>query len=144
MKRYTLALSIILAFSLNIKAQSGPYIKFDKLVHDFGQIMQDDKAIHEFTFTNTGDAPLMISMARSSCGCTVPTYSKEPILPGASGSIKVRYDSHRVGPINKQVVVESNSSTGTVYLKITGQVNKRPTEVMPLQNFDEGGTPFAQ
>jgi hypothetical protein len=144
MKRYTLALSIILAFSLNIKAQSGPYIKFDKLVHDFGQIMQDDKAIHEFTFTNTGDAPLMISMARSSCGCTVPTYSKEPILPGASGSIKVRYDSHRVGPINKQVVVESNSSTGTVYLKITGQVNTRPTEVMPLQNFDEGGTPFAQ
>ncbi|MBN2730227.1 MAG: DUF1573 domain-containing protein [Bacteroidales bacterium] len=144
MKRYTLALLIILAFSLNIKAQSGSYIKFDKLVHDFGQIMQDDKAIHEFTFTNTGDAPLMISMARSSCGCTVPTYSKEPILPGASGSIKVKYDSHRVGPINKQVVVESNSSTGTVYLKITGQVNTRPTEVMPLQNFDEGGTPFAQ
>lgn len=144
MKRYIITFTVVILFALTVKSQSGPYIKFDKLVHDFGNILQDDKAIYDFKFTNTGDAPLIISMARSSCGCTVPNWPKQPILPGESSTIRVKYDSHRIGPINKQIVIESNSSTGTVYLKITGNVSKRPSEIMPIQNFDDSGTPFAQ
>ncbi|PLW93453.1 MAG: hypothetical protein C0592_06095 [Marinilabiliales bacterium] len=144
MKRYILAFAVMVGLSLAVQAQKGPYLKFEKLVHDFGELLQDDKAVYEFKFTNTGDAPLIISLARSSCGCTVPSWPRQPILPGESSTIKVKYDSHRIGPINKQVVVESNSSTGTVYLKITGKISKRPSEVMPIQNFDDSGTPFAQ
>ena len=141
MKRYILAFAVMVGLSLAVQAQKGPYLKFEKLVHDFGELLQ---AVYEFKFTNTGDAPLIISLARSSCGCTVPSWPRQPILPGESSTIKVKYDSHRIGPINKQVVVESNSSTGTVYLKITGKISKRPSEVMPIQNFDDSGTPFAQ
>lgn len=145
MKKILIVLIASISFSLTINAQdTGPYLKFDKLVHNFGEIFQDDKAEVDFTFTNTGNTPLLLSTVRSTCGCTVPTWSKKPILPKQKGSIKVRYDSHRVGPINKQVIVESNSATGTTYLKITGKISKRPTEVMPFQNLDGSGVPFAK
>ena len=71
-------------------------ISFQKDVHDFGKLKQHGNASTEFTFTNTGNAPLIISNAKGSCGCTVPTWPREPIAPGATASIKVKYDSKRV------------------------------------------------
>lgn len=142
--KFTGLFFVIFFMSVLSFAQSGAVIKFEKLVHDFGNVTQGDKTEVEFVFTNTGDAPLLLSNVRSSCGCTVPTWPKEPVMPGKSGSIRVRYDSNRTGPINKQVTVESNASNGVIYLKITGNISKKPDEIMPFSNFDGGGVPIAQ
>ena len=75
-----------------------------------------------FEFTNTGEAPLIISKVKSSCGCTVPSWSKEAILPGATGEIKVKYDTKRVMPIRKTITVTSNAERPTIALKIKGNV----------------------
>ncbi len=137
--------ALILVFSVfQANAQTGAHIKFEKLVHDFGQLTQGDPASIEFKFSNTGDAPLLLSNVRSSCGCTIPTWPHEEIAPGKSGSITVKYDSNRVGPINKTVTVESNAVNNSVVLKISGEVKKKPEEVMPFQNFDNNGSPFVQ
>ncbi len=141
MKRIAFFAVLVLSGFISM-AQSGPAIQFEKLVHDFGNITQGDNAEVEFVFTNTGDAPLLLSNAKSTCGCTVPTFSREPILPGQKGKINVRYDSNRIGQINKQITVESNA--GTVYLKITGNISKKPEEIMPFSNFDNNGVPVAQ
>jgi hypothetical protein len=128
---------------LAVGQTNGAYIKFNKTVHDFGELTQGDKAEVEFVFTNTGDAPLLLSNVRSTCGCTVPTWPREPVMPNTTASIKVKYDSNRIGGINKQVTVESNATNGAVYLKVTGNISKKPEEIMPFQNFDNG-TPIAQ
>ncbi len=128
---------------LAVAQTNGAYIKFNKTVHDFGELTQGDKAEVEFVFTNTGDAPLLLSNVRSTCGCTVPTWPHDPIMPGATASIKVKYDSNRIGGINKQITVESNATNGAINLKITGNISKKPEEIMPFQNYDNG-TPIAQ
>lgn len=75
-----------------------------------------------FEFTNTGNAPLVITKINSSCGCTVPEWPKEPIAPGKTGKIQVKYDTTRVGPIRKTITVLSNSDTPTKVLKIKGTI----------------------
>lgn len=142
MKRFCILLTMMFFGFIGLQAQ-GPFIKFDKLVHDFGNLVQGDKAECEFVFTNTGDAPLLLSNVRSTCGCTVPSWTKEPIMPGQKGTIKIKYDSNRVGPINKQITVESNGTNGQVFLKIVGNIDKKPTEIMPIQDTDPDGMPFA-
>lgn len=144
MKMIRLFFVLMMVSGLSANAQSSATIKFDKLVHDFGQITAGEPAEVNFNFTNTGDAPLLLSNVRSTCGCTVPTWPREPILPGKTGVIKVKYDSNRVGAINKQVTVESNASNGLIYLKISGNINKKPEEIMPFQNYDNNATPFVQ
>ena len=76
----------------------------------------------EIEFTNTGNAPLVITKINSSCGCTVPEWPKEPIAPGKTGKIQVKYDTTRVGPIRKTITVLSNSDTPTKVLKIKGTI----------------------
>ncbi|MFT6677827.1 MAG: hypothetical protein ACJAZG_000491, partial [Granulosicoccus sp.] len=77
----------------------------------------------EFLITNDGNEPLIISNAKGSCGCTVPEWSKEPILPGESSIMKVKYDTKRVGPINKSVTVNTNAvNSPTKVLRIKGKV----------------------
>ena len=105
-----------------VQAQEGPIITFEEEVYDFGKINQHDDAVHVFNYTNTGDEPLIISSAKGSCSCTVPKWSREPLAPGESGSITVKYDSKRVGPINKSVTLTSNSAVPTKVLRIKGQV----------------------
>jgi len=144
MKNVCIFLLMSLLAAYTATAQNGATIKFDKLVHDFGELIQGDRSEVDFTFTNTGDAPLLLSNVRSTCGCTVPTWPHDPILPGKTAAIKVKYDSNRIGPINKQITVESNATNGPVYLKITGNIKKKPEEVMPIQNYDNNGTPFVQ
>jgi len=87
-----------------------PAMTFKETEFDFGDIKADKKVSHTFTFTNTGEAPLVIQSATATCGCTVPEWPKEPIAPGKTGSIKVEYDpSGRSGQQSKQITIMANT-----------------------------------
>ena len=104
-------------------------ISFENETHDFGTIPYNGNGTYEFKFTNTGKEPLVISNAKGSCGCTVPSWPKEPILKGHSGVINVHYDTKRPGPFTKTVTVSSNGKTGEKVLTIKGNVEtKEQTE----------------
>lgn len=97
-------------------------ITFEEEVIDYGTIEQGADGVREFKFKNTGKEPLVISNARGSCGCTVPTWPKEPIKPGESSVIKVKYDTKRLGAINKSVTITSNAKTATKVVRIKGKI----------------------
>ena len=97
-------------------------ITFDSEVIDYGTIEQGADGVREFKFTNNGKEPLIISNARGSCGCTVPTWPKNPIKPGESSVIKVKYDTKRLGAINKSVTITSNAETATKVIRIKGKI----------------------
>jgi hypothetical protein len=101
-------------------------ITFEKVEHDYGEVIKGGNGETSFTYKNTGKAPLVLSNVRSSCGCTVPSWSREPLMPGQSASIKVKYNTANVGPINKSITVESNATTNRVVLKIKGKVIAAP------------------
>ncbi len=90
--------------------------------HDFGIITKDQPVSHVFKFTNTGDEPLVIVDAKGSCGCTVPSYTKTPILPGQSGDIKVTFNAAKPGSFTKTVTVTANTSEEQVKLYVKGEV----------------------
>ncbi len=115
-------------------AQSGkfPKITFEEEQFDFGTIDQGTNVEHVFKFTNTGDAPLMIVDAKSSCGCTVPTYTKEPIAPGDGGELLVKFNGSGQNQVSKTVTITSNTEAGTETLTIKAFVNpKNPTSKAP-------------
>lgn len=116
-------------------------IKLDKNTHDYGNIKQGDNGECEFKFTNNGKEPLVITNCIGSCGCTVPQCPKEPILPGKSGVIKVKYDTQRVGGIYKTVTVNSNAKGGVQTLTIKGNVEAKPVEETFPQNPTPQGAP---
>jgi hypothetical protein len=125
MKTYhTLIISIILFIGSNLVAlaqttDNKPVIKFTKNTHDFGDIYQGDVSTHTFTFTNIGNAPLILANVQTTCGCTAPEWTKDPILPGAEGSIKVVYNSSgKMGKQNKIITVYSNASNSEERLSI--------------------------
>lgn len=97
-------------------------IEFKTTVIDYGTIEKGSNGVRTFEFTNTGNAPLVISNVKSTCGCTVPKKPKDPIMPGETGEIEVKYDTKRVNPIRKTITVYSNAETPTVALKIKGLV----------------------
>ena len=97
-------------------------IEFETETIDYGKIEQNSEGIRTFNFTNTGNAPLLISKVKTSCGCTVPSYSKAPILPGEPGEIKIKYNTKRPGVFSKSITVLSNAQTGNKILKIKGEV----------------------
>jgi hypothetical protein len=97
-------------------------IEFKSDVIDYGTIEKGSDGVRIFEFTNTGNAPLIISNVKSTCGCTVPKKPDGPILPGETGKIEVKYDTNRVNPIRKTITVTSNADTPTVALKIKGLV----------------------
>ena len=102
----------------------GPVMTFESLDVDYGEIEQGSDPLRIVEFTNTGTAPLIISNARGSCGCTVPTWPKEPIMPGETSEIEIRYDTKRVGPISKTVTISTNEAEGKHILRVKGQINK--------------------
>jgi hypothetical protein len=112
------------------KKEKAPEILFEKLVHDYGTIPEGDPGECEFVFKNTGKEPLVLSNAYSSCGCTVPSWPKDPIMPGKSSSIKVKYNTARAGGINKTVTVISNAEENPkVELRIIGTVKAKEVSV---------------
>jgi len=112
------AVIALVSFATNAQAK----IQFKTETIDYGQIAKGSDGVRVFEFTNTGDAPLIISDVKSSCGCTVPEKPKDPVAPGASSVIKVKYDTNRVGKIRKTVTVYSNASEPIKALKINGEV----------------------
>jgi len=110
---------------------NAPIATFDKMVHNYGTIEQHGDGHCEFTFTNDGKEPLILSNVRSSCGCTVPTWPRQPILPGQSEVIKVKYDTKRVGTINKSISVYSNGKVSPIVLKIKGKIIAKSASQMP-------------
>ena len=128
MKKIILIATIL--FNTMVFAQDGPKIEFkdkDNTI-DYGKVTkEEDNGVRVFEFTNTGDAPLIITNVKSTCGCTVPTKPKEPIMPGKTGKIEVKYNMNP-GPIRKTVTVQSNAVNypdGVVPLKIKGNVVKK-------------------
>ena len=111
----------LLAFSVQAQEKVAK-IEFKEDTIDYGTIEKGSDGVRVFEFTNPGDAPLIISKVSSSCGCTIPKKPEEPILPGETGEIQVKYDTKRVGPIRKAITVLSNADTPTVILKIKGEV----------------------
>ena len=89
---------------------------------DYGKIAQNADGMRVFKFTNTGDAPIVITDAKGSCGCTVPTYSKNVIQPGETGEINVKYATNRIGAFTKTVTLTSNASETSKVLRIKGEV----------------------
>lgn len=100
-------------------------IKFDTEEIDYGTVEQGADGVRVFKFTNVGNAPLVISNATSTCGCTVPSFSREPIAPGAKGEIQVKYNTNNIGAIRKTITVTSNAETPTVALRIKGTVQPK-------------------
>jgi hypothetical protein len=121
---------------------NAPEIEFDKLVHDYGDLEQHGDGKCEFKFTNKGKEPLILSNVRSSCGCTVPEWPRQPILPGQSETIKVKYDTKRVGTINKTIHVYSNAKTSPVTLRIKGTVHAAAASNLPEKKVDRETAPI--
>ncbi len=121
MKKFIALFVAIVAFSFVGTAQG--VITFKKVSHDFGKVKEGEKATYTFEFTNTGDAPVVISNAQPSCGCTTPAWSKDPIQPGKTGFVTASYDSNgRPGKFNKNVTVTSNATVGSISLSFNGEV----------------------
>lgn len=122
MKKIVLLLFVGL-MALSVQAQEKKAkIQFKTETVDYGQIEKGSDGVRIFEFTNTGEAPLIISKVSSSCGCTIPKKPEAPIMPGNTGEIQVKYDTNRVGPIRKAITVISNAETPTKVLKIKGEV----------------------
>ncbi len=117
-----LLMALPFAFVAAQNVASGPVISFEKLSHDFGAVKQGTPVSFDFVFTNTGKQPLLLSEPRSSCGCTVPTYPKEPIMPGQKKSVKITFDAEKVGEFSKQVNILSNAENSPVVLVVKGRV----------------------
>ncbi|MBL7918797.1 MAG: DUF1573 domain-containing protein [Bacteroidia bacterium] len=142
MKKLFSILAMLFGLSLGLNAQestipnpdpNAPDIKFENETLDYGVIEYDANGIREFKFTNTGKTPLTITSVTGECGCTAttidgkPGWPQEPILPGKSGVIKVKYDTKREGRFEKNVTVASNAKFATKKIRIKGEIKAKPT-----------------
>ena len=135
MKQTLVILAMVLMASFRLAAQatpteatpatptSGAILKLESETVDYGTIDQGSEPLRLAKFTNAGTEPLIISGAKGSCGCTVPNWPKDPIMPGESSQIEIRYDTKRVGGINKTVTVSSNDPAGPHVIKVVGTIN---------------------
>ena len=155
MKKFVFLAAILLISAVTFAQKAE--ITFEKRTHDFGQIKEaDGKATYEFVFTNTGKSPLVVNSVQASCGCTTPTWTRQPIEPGKSGSITVVYNPMgRPGVFTKTVNVSSNATEERITLLIKGDVIpvssspvnpfpvamddlKLKTKVVQMNNVDKG------
>jgi hypothetical protein len=141
MKKIFYSLFLLFGFTIAAMAQesvipnpdpNAPDMKFESEVIDYGTIDYDANGVREFKFTNIGKAPLTITAVTAECGCTTTTidgkqgWPSEPILPGKSGVIKIKYDTKRVGRFEKNVTITSNAKFATKKLKLKGEVKPKP------------------
>ena len=142
------AMTLVAAQAQDVKDQAqseptnGAKIKFTEMEHDYGTIAKGSNGNCEFESTNEGNEPLVLSKVRASCGCTTPSYTDKPVMPGQKGTIKVHYNTNSVGGFNKSITVNSNAvNTPTVTLRIRGKVegvtpeagNAQPAQKQPVQ-----------
>ena len=125
MKRILFLVSMAVLTASVAMTNVAAVFKWASTTHDFGRIVQNKPVTAVFTFTNTGEMPLIINNARGSCGCTGVDYSKEPVLPGQSGSVKATFNAASPGAFSKTVTVESNAEGGITVLHFKGEVVKQ-------------------
>ncbi|MCQ2960252.1 MAG: DUF1573 domain-containing protein [Bacteroidales bacterium] len=104
------------------------HIEFKEGRHDFGKVIFGQPAVHDFVFVNTGVDTLIINEVQSTCGCTIPKWSDEPVAPGNKGVISVSYDTHRSGEFEKGITVFSNADNSAMLLVIAGFVTPNPNK----------------
>ncbi len=114
--------------SLELEEVDGPQFKFESEVVDYGVIEENADPHRKFVFTNVGNEPIIIKRAKGSCGCTVPKPPKEPIMPGETAEIPVRYATNRIGKFSKKVYIYSNVSEDPIVLTVKGEVKKKPKQ----------------
>ncbi|MGM9704935.1 MAG: DUF1573 domain-containing protein [Prevotella sp.] len=124
-KLFILSMMMLMSVGITLAQEKQAVMKFEKTLYNFGKFSEKEpiqKCV--FTFTNTGNAPLIIHQAVASCGCTVPSYTKAPIKPGEKGEIKVTYSGKGAFPghFKKAITVRSNSTTEMVRLYIEGEM----------------------
>jgi len=125
MKKLFLTIAVVFAFVAASSAQGS--LKFNKEVHDFGKLSEGPLATYNFEVSNIGTAPVVISNAQASCGCTTPEFSKDAIMPGGKSVIKVGYNtSGRPGAFTKTITVMSNAENSSIVLTIKGEVTSAP------------------
>lgn len=145
MKKIFLALTFVSAIAFNSTAQTEKKtldnvvnpnqgdLVFDQMDYNFGVIKQGESVTNIFTFTNSGNEPIVITNAAGSCGCTVPEWPKEPIMKGQKGSIKVTFNSAgKSGYNDKTVTITSNAKTNPIVLHVKGTIEV-PTGNTPPQ-----------
>ncbi|BDS12915.1 DUF1573 domain-containing protein [Aureispira anguillae] len=131
MKMKFMLATILFLLMSNSYAQE---IKFETQKIDYGTVSQNSDGTRHFSFTNTGSAPLIIQNAQKSCGCTVPTWPKEPIMPGESAKITVKYNTTKLGAFSKYVTITSNDTkTPSTRLQIVGTIVQEAPAV-PLKD----------
>jgi hypothetical protein len=146
MKKIVIAITLFLGLAIVSKAQvvptepmnpNAPEMKFETEVLDFGNVKFDGNGVREFKVKNIGHSPLTITNVQGQCGCTSttidnkPGWPVEPILPGKTASIRVKYDTKRVGPFEKNVTISSNSKEPSKVVKIKGVVEAAPVVGTP-------------
>ncbi len=128
MKKFVLGIALGLVGIISLNAQEFKFsedvmTKEGEVVMDYGTIEKGADGLRTFVFTNTGDKPLVISKIQTSCGCTTPEYSKEPVLPGKEGKVVVKYNTKITGAFQKSITVYSNvPDSQRKVLKIKGTV----------------------
>jgi hypothetical protein len=132
-----IALLLFIAAFVGVRAQelapasktvAGPAITFEAVVVDFGNVVEGSEQVRTFKFTNTGDAPLIISSIKGQCGCTTinDSWPKEPIAPGGTGEFQVKYDTQsRVGQFDKKIIITSNATPAVTEVRIKGNVTAK-------------------
>jgi hypothetical protein len=141
MKRIVLLTSILLATVTGfaqeeVKAKDKGEMKFEHTRHNFGVFAQDTAIVtHEFIFTNVGKSPLIIHQASASCGCTVPEYTLEPIMPGEKGKITVTYNGkgRRPGVFRKSVTIHNNGRQTPIRIYIEGEMIGDEEPIKPVE-----------
>jgi hypothetical protein len=116
---------------VSFSQQKNASISFDKVVHDFGEIKEAEGVVnYKFEFTNTGNEPLIVQRVTASCGCTTPSWTKEPVMPGEKGYVSAAFNpAHRPGKFDKSITVQTNSSNPSTRLRITGNVIPKPVSI---------------
>ena len=128
MKKIVLSIiSALLIVSIANAQQKGANISFEKEIHNYGKIKESDgKVEYKFVYTNTGSSPLIITKVRASCGCTSPTWTEKPVMPGQKGFVSAVFDPrNRSGNFNKSITVETNAEKPRTILRITGEILPR-------------------
>ena len=131
-----LVLMIVFAVSTSLAQDNGeksgeksdkPLIKFEETTHNYGKIQYKGDGTCSFKFENKGKEPLLLTKVRASCGCTTPSWPKEPVKSGKTGTIKVKYNTRIKGNFSKSIRVYSNAKNSPILLRIKGQVTEKAT-----------------
>ena len=131
-----LATAIVGSAQEEVKQKDKAEMKFEKTRHDFGVFAQDTATVtYDFVFTNVGKSPLIIHQASASCGCTVPEYTLEPIMPGCKGKITVTYNGkgRRPGVFRKSITIHNNGRQSPIRIYIEGEMIGNEEPIKPVE-----------